>query len=165
MELFIQIFNGQPFEHPIFGDNFRQAFPDIDVNNLPSKFARFERVAKPNLQTIFQVENCAYQWVGEIVKDVWSVREMTEEERTQKLQELTNSANFYVNNMKEDAQIKFDTATTDENKQLWANYLSELNSWILVDPVNPVFPIPPRIKIVLNNDNTNSSGSVPNVIG
>ena len=41
MELFIQIRNGQPFEHPIFGDNFRQAFPDVDVDNLPPEFARF----------------------------------------------------------------------------------------------------------------------------
>ena len=42
MELFIRIDeNGQAVDHPIMGDNFRQAFPDIDVNNLPSNFARF----------------------------------------------------------------------------------------------------------------------------
>ena len=46
MELFIQVDeNGQAKEHPIHGDNFRQAFPHIDTNNLPSNFARFERVA------------------------------------------------------------------------------------------------------------------------
>ena len=33
MELFIQIDeNGQAKEHPIMGDNFRQAFPDIDFS-------------------------------------------------------------------------------------------------------------------------------------
>lgn len=48
MDLFIQIDeNGQAKEHPIIGDNFRQAFPNIDVNNLPSNFARFERVSRP----------------------------------------------------------------------------------------------------------------------
>lgn len=43
MELFIQIKNGEPFEHPIIGGNFREAFPDIDVNNLPDGFMRFEK--------------------------------------------------------------------------------------------------------------------------
>lgn len=48
MELFIQIDeNGQAKEHPIMGSNFREAFPDIDVNNLPNNFARFERVPAP----------------------------------------------------------------------------------------------------------------------
>jgi hypothetical protein len=48
MELFIQIDeNGQAKEHPIHGDNFCQAFPHIDVNNLPSNFARFVRVNSP----------------------------------------------------------------------------------------------------------------------
>jgi hypothetical protein len=48
MELFIQINeNGQAVDHPIYGNNFREAFPHIDVNNLPSNFARFERVPPP----------------------------------------------------------------------------------------------------------------------
>ena len=41
MELFIRIKDGEPFEHPIFGDNFRAAFPDIDSDNLPPDFVRF----------------------------------------------------------------------------------------------------------------------------
>ena len=45
MELFIRLVNGEPFEHPIMGDNFREAFPHIDTDNLPSEFARFLRVA------------------------------------------------------------------------------------------------------------------------
>ncbi len=48
MELFIQIDeNGQTKDHPIIGSNFREAFPHIDTNNLPSNFARFERVRPP----------------------------------------------------------------------------------------------------------------------
>ena len=39
LELYIQIRNGQPHEHPIFADNFRQAFPDVDTENLPDTFA------------------------------------------------------------------------------------------------------------------------------
>jgi hypothetical protein len=92
MELFIQIRNGQPFEHPIFGDNFRQAFPDIDVNNLPPEFAKFERVERPMLgvyQAMIQ-DDPTYELVDGIWKDVWHVRDMTAEEKTitdQKIEE------------------------------------------------------------------------------
>ena len=83
MELFIRIKDGQPFEHPIFGDNFRQAFPEIDVNNLPPEFARFERVESPVLgehETLVS-ENPTYELVDGVYKDVWHKRDMTPEER------------------------------------------------------------------------------------
>lgn len=80
MELYIRIANGQPFEHPILGDNFRAAFPDIDTANLPSEFARFERIQPaPNKYEV--TANVTYQFVDGIVKDVWEYRSMTDEER------------------------------------------------------------------------------------
>lgn len=84
MELFIQIRNGVPYEHPIIGDNFRQVFPSIDVENLPPEFARFERIPTPTIG-IYQIyEGVTYEWVGNIVKDTHHVREMTVEEKTAK---------------------------------------------------------------------------------
>ena len=88
MELYIQIRNGQPFEHPIFGDNFRQAFPDIDVNNFPPEFAKFERVERPILG-VYQVmiqDEPTYELADGIYKDVWHIRDMTAEEKTAKQQ-------------------------------------------------------------------------------
>jgi len=88
MELFIQIKDGQPFEHPIFGDNFRQAFPDIDINNLPPEFARFERVESPVLgeyETLVSKDS-TYKLVDGVYKDVWQKRDMTAEEREVKKQ-------------------------------------------------------------------------------
>jgi hypothetical protein len=84
MELFIRIKDGQPFEHPILKDNFIQAFPDIDVNNLPSEFAKFERIEKPilDLYEAFVSEEPTYELVEGIYKDVWHKREMTTEEKT-----------------------------------------------------------------------------------
>lgn len=81
MELFIRIVDGQPFEHPIFGDNFKQAFPEIDTNNLPPEFARFERVPCPSLMyaTLNNPEP-TYQWVDGVVKDVWDVTPFTPEQ-------------------------------------------------------------------------------------
>lgn len=81
MELFIRIVDGQPFEHPIFGDNFRQAFPDVDTNNLPPEFARFERVPCPSLMyaTLNNPEP-TYQLVDGVVKDVWDITPFTPEQ-------------------------------------------------------------------------------------
>jgi hypothetical protein len=88
MELYIRIIDGQPFEHPILGDNFRDAFPHIDVNNLPSEFARFERVAHP-LYGVYEVyEGVTYEWFDNVVKDVHHVRSMTEQERQTKIDEV-----------------------------------------------------------------------------
>lgn len=87
MELYIQIRDGQPFEHPILGDNFRQAFPEIDVNNLPSEFAKFERIAL-NAGPYDVYFNSTYEWVDGIVKDVHHIRPMTDEEKLAKQNEV-----------------------------------------------------------------------------
>lgn len=88
MELYIQIKDGQPFEHPILGDNFCAAFPDVDVNNLPPEFARFERVLCPRLG-VYEVmisETPTYELVDGVYKDVWHIRNMTDAEKTAKQQ-------------------------------------------------------------------------------
>jgi len=95
MELFIRIKDGQPFEHPILGSNFRQVFPDVDVNNLPPEFARFERVERPE-PTVYQVldsEEVVYAKVDGVWTDVWALREMTSEEKTAKQQAVITAFN------------------------------------------------------------------------
>jgi hypothetical protein len=164
MELFIQIRDGQPFEHPIFGDNFRAAFPHINVNNLPPEFARFERIACPEEATGFQIDEVTYQWVDGIVKDVWSVRPMNDSERATKIQELTERAYVIRDNSLRYAQTAIDQAPTETIKQLWINYLSEWDAWVLVDPTQPKFP---KVPVILEDGTvytTNNSGSAPNVI-
>jgi len=84
MELYIRIKDGQPFEHPIFGDNFCQAFPSVDVNNLPSEFARFTRVAQPILSAYEVYEGVTYGWQDDGVVDVHHVRLMTDAEKIAK---------------------------------------------------------------------------------
>lgn len=83
MELYIRIKDGQAIDHPILGDNFREAFPHIDTNNLPTEFARFERVAAPNPVYGFY-EGVTYEREGDVFKDVHHVRPMTTEEKTAK---------------------------------------------------------------------------------
>lgn len=85
MELFIRIKNGQPFEHPILGENFKQAFPDVDVDNLPDWIVRFQRVKRPEVGIDEVYEGVTYEWDGDIIKDVHHVRPMTDEEKAAKI--------------------------------------------------------------------------------
>lgn len=86
MDLFIQVRDGQPYEHPIFSDNFREAFPHIDVNNLPPEFARFVRVTAPEPGVYEVYEGRSYQRDGDVFTDVHQVRPMTAEEKAAKQQ-------------------------------------------------------------------------------
>jgi hypothetical protein len=81
MELYIQIRNGKPFDHPILDSNFKGAFPHIDTNNLPPEFARFERVTVPQDKKYEVYQETTYEWLGDIVTDVHHFRPMNDEER------------------------------------------------------------------------------------
>ncbi len=85
MELFIRIKNGQPFEHPIFGDNFREAFPHVDTNNLPVEFARFNRVQAPILGPYEKNLRVQYEQRADgVYQDVWYKDQMTADEKKAK---------------------------------------------------------------------------------
>jgi hypothetical protein len=94
MNLYIRLKNGQPFEHPIFESNFRQAFPDVDLNNLPEWVAKFVRVEQPSIRVYEVYEGVSYQWVDGVVTDVHAVRQMTDDEKLAKQNEV--KANWTV---------------------------------------------------------------------
>lgn len=85
MSMFIRIKNGHPFEHPILEDNFQKAFPELDPDNLPNYFARFERVAAPVPGTYEVVEGPVYGWIDGVVRDIWTVRQMSAQEKQTKI--------------------------------------------------------------------------------
>jgi hypothetical protein len=90
MELFIQIRDGQPYQCPIMGDNFRQAFPHIDVDNLPPEFARFVRLPPPEIVGVYQVVVESYVLNEGVVSDNWILRDMTAEEKADKIAQAMN---------------------------------------------------------------------------
>jgi len=82
MELYIRIKDGAPFEHPILGNNFRQAFPDVNTNNLPPEFAPFTRI-EPTIDVYKVYEGVEYQLQEDgSCMDVHTIRDMTAEEKT-----------------------------------------------------------------------------------
>jgi hypothetical protein len=151
LELYIQIRDGQPFEHPIFADNFKMAFPDVNINELPAdQFAKFIRVDAPVPDTYEVYEDVTYQWVDDIVKDVHSVRPMTDEERVVKDVELaelaTQNANALHQIRMERCQTTADETEDATQKQLWLDCLAAHQAWVLesVDPITPAFPLFPN---------------------
>lgn len=83
MELFIQIRDGKPFEHPILLENLLEVYPEFDPASPPDGFVRFERVVAPNLGPYEILESSTYAFIGGIVKDFHTIRSMTSNEKTE----------------------------------------------------------------------------------
>lgn len=145
LELYIQIRDGQPFEHPIFADNFRAAFPDVDTENLPETFAKFIRVDAPVVDTYEVYEGMTYQWVDGVVKDVHSIRPMTDEERAVKTAQLEAAANQAKLARIAIINDKLTTETDEAAQTLWLECLTAHEVWVLesVNPITPAFPLFP----------------------
>lgn len=146
LELYIQIRDGEPYEHPIFGDNLRQAFPDVDTENLPETFAKFMRVEPPIPETYEVYEGVTYEWVDGVVKDVHNIRPMTDEERAEKTAALEAAANQTKLDRIEIIKSNIEQETDISVQNLWRDCLAAHEAWVLesVDPVMPLFPPFPR---------------------
>lgn len=164
-ELFIQIRDGQPYQHPIFGDNFREAFPHVDVDNLPPEFARFKRLPSPVSAGEFEVNVVTYQWVNGIVQDVWSVRPMNEEERAHYIQLKTMEVNVRADALRRLAQDGVDNSPEGPIKDAWILFKEQMDVWVLVDVNSPKFPKPPNFDSNGQSVSTDVSSGAPNVIG
>ena len=87
MNCYIRIVNGAPSEHPIVKLNMSQAFPEIDLDNLPPEFAKFIRIEAPVLGVYEENQTVAYELVDGMAgtyTDVFSCEQMTAEEITAK---------------------------------------------------------------------------------
>lgn len=139
MELYIRIKDGRPFEHPILGDNFREAFPDIDTNNLPSTFARFTRVPEPVLGTYEIYEGCTYEQEGDKITDVHQVRDMTAAEKTA-MQDATKARwleRGYASWVFNEDTCSFDPPTPHPTDGKLYSWDEETLAWVEVTEVAP----------------------------
>ena len=140
MNLYIQIKDGVIFQNPILENNFKQAFPDVDVNNLPPAFAKFERVEAPTNLGVYQTPEVSYHWVDGVVKDVWTIVEIPAEEKLAK-QEVVKAAwanrpdldNFAAWTFSEELceYVPPTPAPTDGKRYFWQG---TTNSWVEVPP-------------------------------
>lgn len=79
MNLYIKTENGQTKNHPAFEDNLLQAF-----GSIPSHWEPFTRVERPvpGIYELLESDTPVYAKVDGVWTDVWSVREMTAQEKT-----------------------------------------------------------------------------------
>jgi hypothetical protein len=141
-ELYIQLVDGAPHEHPILGDNFRAAFPDVDPENLPAdRFARFVRVHHPEVKT-FEVAELTYDWVDGVVKDIWTIRPMTGEEEAEKREQMAAEAYAIRDGFVQQCQNMIAQVTEPTGNQVWREVMAEFLTWQIesVDPIMPSFP-------------------------
>jgi hypothetical protein len=89
MNLYIEIENGAPKNHPAFEDNLIQAF-----GSVPNNWEAFVRVERP-IPTLYQTmdDEPTYSKVDGVWTDVWSLRDMTAEEKLAKQQAVVTAFN------------------------------------------------------------------------
>lgn len=166
MKYFIKIKDGQPFEHPITEENFRKAFPELDVNNLPPTFAEFIKASEDTQHDLYEVaDTVSYKFINGVVREIKNIRPVTEDEKNLINKVIEEFVQNKLNALKQIATEKINLAQNDALKNAWLNYLNELNNWVLTDYRNPVVPPLPNILpdgTILTND---LPGSVPNVVG
>jgi hypothetical protein len=90
MKLYIETENGVTKNHPALEDNLIQAF-----GLIPAHWEPFARVERPAIDVYQVLENqeAVYAKVDGVWTDVWTVRDMTAEEKTAKQQAVLNVFN------------------------------------------------------------------------
>ena len=78
MNLYIETENGVTKNHPAFEDNLIQAFGSVPAHWEP--FTRVERPV-PGIYQVLENQEAVYAKVNGVWTDVWTVREMTTEEK------------------------------------------------------------------------------------
>ena len=90
MNLYIETENGVTKNHPAFEENLMQAFGAI-----PEHWEPFTRVERPTLGVyqVLESDEPVYAKVDGVWADVWSVRDMTAEEKSAKQQAVRDAFN------------------------------------------------------------------------
>lgn len=150
MRLFIKIVNGQPFGHPITKENFVQVYPNIDVDNLPSNFANFERTDFDDDTfpvSVYEMPYSKYEWVGNVVKDVWYTKPMNEEQIITKNETIVKSKEYNKTRRLIKWNFVLAELTDEASKQVVQNYIDILTAYVIADA--PLADLP---KAPLKND-------------
>ena len=146
MDCFIRIVDGKPFEHPIHPDNFKDAFPEIDPNNLPEGFAYFKRVEKPFNPNPFKLHDCEYKLVGSNTwGDVWTERDATPEEEVAIKIDLDRQVRELKIIYRDVATSTFSSTTNTDIRTFCTNYINTLEQYNITDYRSIAVPQPPLL--------------------
>jgi hypothetical protein len=95
-DLYIQVQDGQTVNHPVLQQNLMDVFGEI-----PAHYEEFTRIPMPNLNTlgVFQklqetYETPTYRQVDGVWQDIWTVVDLTEEEKAAKIETVRQNPPF-----------------------------------------------------------------------
>ena len=138
MRCYIRTADGQTVGNPVVAENMLQAFPDIDLDNLPEGWAPFDRIQQPEdlLTSRTQVPICTYTLSSDGVtwQDTWTTREMTEEECSAAYAEKLAAGMPFPNLTLNASTLAWEPNTpmpTDGNTYRWKWVTGE---WVVVTP-------------------------------
>ena len=136
MLCYIRTLDGLPLGNPITEENMLQAFPEIDLLNLPEGWAPFLRVTRPDdLPTgPFKVDVCSYALSldGVTWQDEWASRDMTPEEKAERIEKAQANPSSAPNLSLDLETLRWVPATpkpVDGNRYRW-DY--EVGEWVIV---------------------------------
>lgn len=138
MRCYIRVSDGQVVGNPVVAENMIQAFPGIDLDNLPEGWAPFDRIQQPEdlLTSCTQVAVCTYTLSSDDVtwQDTWTAREMTYEERVEAYAEKLSLGIVFPNMQLNPATLVWEPNTpmpTDGNTYRWKKRTGE---WVIDTP-------------------------------
>lgn len=166
MELYIQIVDGKPYQHPIHGVNFREVFSHIDTENLPPEYAKFIRVEKPVYEREdFKVvgDEPIYEWVNGVVQDVWPIRDMTQSEKDWLIADATEQVAIFTKKVQDQVRTMAETETRENVKAAYLDYVTMLDTYVVKNIFKPLLPMIPKFSadgVLLTNELPGGSPSV-----
>lgn len=137
MNLYIEIENDLPKNHPALEENLLQAF-----GNVPNNWVPFERIAKPLVAVyeVFDDTQPEYLLVDGVYKDVWTPRPMDEAEKIAKQQRekdrwasLPNRENFTAWVFDEVTCSYIPPVSKPDDGKLY-QWDGAVNNWVEVSP-------------------------------
>ena len=138
--LYIQIENNQPINHPATEENLLQAF-----GSIPSNWSPFKRIKLSdsgvkvgfyqNAVNTYTLSTDNVTW-----QDSWTAVDMSTDEKNTAKQLMLNNINDIISSSKEAAQ-KIIADLTDQNQiAVWNTYVNLLNEINLSDPTQISYP-------------------------
>jgi len=169
MNLYIQIINNQPINHPIFEEHLLAAYPDVDLSNT-TDFAPFIRLPQPDQVTLPRTElqvlesNYILMDDNKTYTDGYYVRDMTPDEITETTNIYINAINSKINDYIEYTNANILTANSID-LPIWQTYLDAITSFTYTDPFTVIILRPPFRDKDGNLLSYTATGAKPNVIG
>jgi hypothetical protein len=87
-KLYIKVIDGVITDHPMVIQSVKVLYPDFDGINIPEGIKEFIRFQAPRIYP-FKIAENSYGFDGDKVIDIWTVREKTEEEKQEYINQIT----------------------------------------------------------------------------